>query len=192
MILFIDHFDSFSNNLIGWFESKGLNFQKITCDKLLSIHNFDDIKAVIFSPGPGHPSQYNESLNLYKRIPYHIPFLGVCLGHQLLLMAEGGVISQINKKPMHGRQIQVKPSNFSKYFKNSELHGRFVLYNSLGCKISDPIFSKNMVALASENGFVIATEHCLYPRIGIQFHPESFASPAGFKVLNTFLRLIKC
>ena len=192
MILFVDHYDSFTNNLISWFEAKKVELKVITFDKLDSILSFEGIKGIIYSPGPGHPSEYKMSLDFYNKIPKYMPFLGVCLGHQLLLYAEGASISQISEKPVHGRQIHISHSNFSNYFKENELIGIFVLYNSLGCKTNDPVFSKNMVALANDNGFILAAEHKAYPRIGVQFHPESFASPGGNSILNTFLRLSLC
>jgi anthranilate synthase/aminodeoxychorismate synthase-like glutamine amidotransferase len=192
MILFVDHYDSFTNNLISWFEAKRVELKIVKFDELDSIPSFEGIKGIIYSPGPGHPSEYQTSLDFYKKIPPQIPFLGVCLGHQLLLYAEGASIHQISKKPIHGRQIHIFHTNQSNYFKESELIGTFVLYNSLGCKTDDPIFSKNMVDLASDNGFILATEHHTYPRIGVQFHPESFASPGGNSILNTFLRLVLC
>lgn len=192
MILFVDHYDSFSNNLTSWFKAKNLSLRVVMPDELDSITTFQEISGIIFSPGPGRPSEYKKTLDFYKKIPQHIPFLGVCLGHQILLYAEGGSIIQINKKPIHGRQVKCKNINQSRFFKNNELHGIFVLYNSLGCKVKDSIFSKNMVALAHDSGIVLATEHKDLPRIGIQFHPESFASPGGSLILNTFLRLITC
>ena len=88
MILFVDHFDSFSNNLISWFEAKGCSIKLITHDKLNSIQSFEGIKGVIYSPGPSHPVEYQNSIAFYKTIPDNIPFLGVCLGHQILLLAE--------------------------------------------------------------------------------------------------------
>ncbi|APJ02792.1 aminodeoxychorismate/anthranilate synthase component II [Silvanigrella aquatica] len=192
MILFVDHYDSFTNNLTSWFLSENINIQVISFDKLETMTSFKDIDAIIFSPGPGHPSEYKKSINFYHKIPHAIPFLGVCLGHQILLHAEGGVITQIEEKPIHGRQILIKQNLPSKYFENNVLNQKFVFYNSLGCKTNDPVFSKSMLALADEKGFVLATEHKMFPRIGVQFHPESFASPGGAAVLKSFLRLISC
>lgn len=192
MILFVDHYDSFTNNLTSWFLAKNVELKIIPYDKLDSIPSFEGIKGIIFSPGPGHPSEYKKSLDFYKSIPPQIPFLGICLGHQLLLYAEGADICQISQNPIHGRQVHISQTNQSNYFKDNELSGIFVCYNSLGCKTNDPLFSKNMVALAAENEFILATEHKIYPRIGLQFHPESFASPGGNSILNTFLRLILC
>jgi len=190
MLLYVDHYDSYTNNLTSWFIYKKTNLKMIPFDKLNSIKSFKNIKGVIFSPGPGHPSEYTESIDFYKKIPKSVPFLGICLGHQILLYSEGGNISQISDKPIHGRQITISQSNPSKFFLKNELLGTFVLYNSLGCKIDDPIFSQNMLALASYSGFILATEHKDLPRIGVQFHPESFASPGGNIILNSFLRLI--
>ncbi|WGL58726.1 aminodeoxychorismate/anthranilate synthase component II [Pigmentibacter sp. JX0631] len=192
MILFIDHHDSFSNNLISWFQAKDLAMKVLSYSELSENIELNNIKALIFSPGPGHPQDYPLSLTLLKHLPKQVPFLGVCLGHQLLLHEQGGKIEQVHQTPVHGRQIKSKPIHSSRYFSPSDLAGIFVLYNSLGCKFKDPIFMQSMIALAVEDSFVLATEHIVYPRIGLQFHPESFASPGGNNVLLSFLRLIKC
>lgn len=192
MIFFIDHHDSFSNNLISWFQAKNIALKVLTVDEISENIDFNKAKAVIFSPGPGHPQDYPQSLDLLKRLPNNVPFLGVCLGHQILLHSQGAKIEQIHKTPIHGRQINCSPITSSRYFKPADLQGTFVLYNSLGCKYKDPIFLQSMIALAVEDSFVLATEHIVYPRIGLQFHPESFASPGGSKVLHSFLRLIEC
>ena len=192
MILFIDHHDSFSNNLISWFQAKNLAMQILSYSEISEGVDLNNIKALIFSPGPGHPRDYPLSLSLLERLPKHVPFLGICLGHQLLLHAQGGNIEQIHQTPIHGRQIKSRPIKSSRYFNSNDLAGIFVLYNSLGCKFKDPIFMQSMIALAVEDSFVLATEHIVYPRIGLQFHPESFASPGGNKVLHSFLRLIEC
>ncbi len=192
MILFIDHNDSFSNNLTSWFLAKSLPLKVISYEHLTSDYQFNNEIAVIFSPGPGHPSDYPKSLRLLQNLPPAIPFLGICLGHQLLISYYGGKIEQIQETPIHGRQIFCQQRQASRYIKKEELEGLFVLYNSLGCKINDPIFQQSMLALAVEESVVLATEHTTYPRIGLQFHPESFASPGGNNILLSFLRLIKC
>jgi anthranilate/para-aminobenzoate synthase component II len=191
-ILFVDHEDSFSNNLVSWFQIKQKSVEIVSSQKLSKQHMKKKYQAVIFSPGPGHPSQYPKSINFYKNLPENIPFLGVCLGHQILLFAEGVKILQICKTPLHGRQVFIKKTFPSKYFQTHHFKGTYVLYNSLGCKIQDPMFLKNFHLLASENDLCLMTEHKIFPRIGVQFHPESFASPNGYAILNEFLGLILC
>lgn len=192
MILFVDHHDSFSQNLKSWFLAKNIEINLISASEIPDNFSFTTESALIFSPGPGHPRDYPDSLNLLRKLPQTIPFLGICLGHQILLHLYGGKIEQVCDLPIHGRQIQCSQRSPSKYIQRNELEGKFVLYNSLGCKISDPIFQQNMLALAVEDNFVLATEHMTYPRIGLQFHPESFASPGGSKILQSFLRLLRC
>ena len=176
-ILFVDHFDSFKNNLVSCFKANGANVKEVSYHTLSLEMSFRNIHAVVFSPGPGHPSEYTKTLAFYKKIPPHIPFLGVCLGHQIFLTAEGAQISQISSLPIHGRQIEIKKTQPSLYLSLKALQGKFVLYNSLGCKIKDPVFTKDMLLLSEQDGFSLAVEHKLYPRIGVQYHPEKFCKP---------------
>ncbi|KAB8027765.1 aminodeoxychorismate/anthranilate synthase component II [Fluviispira multicolorata] len=189
-LLFIDHYDSFSYNLTSWFIAKNVELKIISYNEISLLKDLSQYKAIIFSPGPGHPSEYLESIELYKRIPEHIPFLGVCLGHQIFLLAEGGIVEQINPIPIHGCQVEIIDCKESKFIKNMTPKGSVVLYNSLGCKSSDPIFSNSVVSLANESGFSLIAEHKHLARIGVQFHPESFASPGGDSFLNAFLGFV--
>ncbi len=190
--LFIDHFDSFSYNLTNWFVAKGIDLKILSYKDIHTIADISEYDAIIFSPGPGHPSEYIESIELYKKIPAQIPFLGVCLGHQIFLLAEGGKIEQMCTIPIHGRQVEIIDSCRSSHFKKNSPKGTVVLYNSLACKSSDPVFTKNVVSLAEENGFSLIAEHKLHRRFGVQFHPESFASPGGESFLNAFLGTVQC
>ncbi|MES2614045.1 MAG: hypothetical protein V4591_01380, partial [Bdellovibrionota bacterium] len=72
------------------------------------------------------------------------------------------------------------------------LQGYFVLYNSLGVHKGDSVFQKNFNLLVSEGQFSLAAEHVSLPHVGVQFHPESFASPAGEYFMQCFLRLLNC
>ncbi len=159
----------------------------------LSQFSFDKLVensvAVIFSPGPGHPSEYGLSLKLYQSLPPTMPVLGVCLGHQIMLSACGARLAQVASIPVHGRQIKLSQKILSRFLPSRVLQGRFVLYNSWGIPASDVVFKNHFNVLASRQGFVLMAEHKTFPHVCTQFHPESFASTGGDRLLNSFLRL---
>ena len=191
-VLFVDHHDSFVNNLISWFKKNYSGDVVVAkCDELNKI-KLRSISAVVFSPGPGHPSEYKSSLDFYKNLPPTIPFLGVCLGYQIMLYAHGAQLMQIAATPVHGQQVKIGKKVSSHLLPPDVLQGYFVLYNSLGIELNDSVFQKDFVLLASKGKFSLAAEHVLFPRVGVQFHPESFASIGGDYFMRSFLRLIQC
>lgn len=195
-ILIIDHHDSFVYNLVNWFQ-KNSRIKTI----VESYNNFNPVKiqqpitkysAVIFSPGPGHPHQYEKSKALYLSLNGKIPFLGVCLGYQIMLTSHNAEIKQVAKSPLHGEQIQLRKKIKSRLLPDDVLKGYFVLYNSLGIPVHDKVFEDRFNLLAQKGQFSLAAEHKSLPHVGVQFHPESFASSNGDYFLHSFLRLISC
>lgn len=192
-ILFIDHDDSFSNNIVNFFRAKKCHVDLIAYSnpRLLSkSFPINEYKLVIFSPGPGSPFDYPQSIEFYKNLPPTIPVLGVCLGHQLMLYASGGKIQQICVKPVHGRQIHLCTQIVSNLLGKITLKGTIVLYHSLGCFKNDPVF-KTWRAHIVQNDICLVAEHCIKPHFGVQFHPESFASTLGASLFNKFIRLLR-
>jgi anthranilate synthase/aminodeoxychorismate synthase-like glutamine amidotransferase len=191
MFLIIDHNDSFTNNLVSWFKKYSkYDVKKLNCFEIDDIGQQDLLKqvvAVVFSPGPGHPLDYPKSISFYQNIPSSIPFLGVCLGHQIMLAAYGANIRRTPNFPIHGRQIKIKATSPSRVLPNYVFNGTFVLYNSLGSLESDHVFQNHAVSLHSENQMCLIAEHKKLPHIGVQFHPESFASSGGHDFLIAFL-----
>ncbi|MFZ4629448.1 MAG: aminodeoxychorismate/anthranilate synthase component II, partial [Blastocatellia bacterium] len=110
MILFVDHRDSFSWNLIAQLRGLGLEVEVCQSEELVVPSAGSDLRAweaVVFSPGPGHPRDYPNSLALYHAIKGRRPIIGVCLGFQLMLEAEG---IQIDRLPeiLHGVQTPIR------------------------------------------------------------------------------------
>lgn len=192
-ILFIDHDDSFSNNIVSIFLAKQcdvdfISYTNLSSMNLLSsIHNYH---MVIFSPGPGSPQEYPQSIEFYQKLPKDIFVLGVCLGHQLMLHACGGKIQQIAQNPVHGRQIKVNTQIISPLLGKMRFAGTMVLYHSLGCFQDDLVF-KTWHTHIVQNKVCLMAEHQCKPHIGVQFHPESFASTIGVNFLNRIIRLLK-
>lgn len=192
-ILFIDHDDSFSNNVINVFLARNFQVELISHNLLKKMNPLGlrhDCQMVIFSPGPGSPSEYPHSIEFYHSLPDDLPVLGICLGHQLMLHACGGNIQQIAQNPVHGRQVTLDSVIISPLLGRIKFTGTIVLYHSLGFFKSDPVF-KTWYTHIIQNDLCLMAEHHYKPHIGVQFHPESFASTAGKGFFNKVIRLLR-
>lgn len=195
-VIFIDHMDSFSNNLLAALQENSLDVtvmqaKNLPDDDLELKHLLAQYKGVVLSPGPGHPLDYPASMKLYSSVQNHIPILGVCLGFQIALATDGAQILKLKTSPRHGQQFTLLKKVRSKILLDYNYEGAFVLYNSLGCLATDAIFSKeNWNCIISYKEFCMVAEHQHYPRILVQFHPESFASPNGKMLIKKWAQKI--
>lgn len=134
-ILFIDAYDSFSNNIIALLESElGTRVTKIYNDaKFADFSSFlDSFAAIVCGPGPGHPSNADEVgliRDVWRLTPRDtVPILGICLGFQSLVVEFGGVMKRLHQ-PRHGIETRVL-SQSSSIFKGLPIV-RAVQYHSL-------------------------------------------------------------
>jgi anthranilate/para-aminobenzoate synthase component II len=103
-----------------------------------------------------------------------------------VLAAQGFPISRIAENPVHGRQVRLSAIVPKR---ESGLNGLFVFYNSLGCGASDSeLLESGWVVLARDGSSVAAAKHARRPHLLVQFHPESFASPAGGEFIQSFVK----
>jgi len=187
MILVVDHYDSFTYNLVQLIDGLGHRTQVVRSDErpvedLLSL----GAEAVVLSPGPGHPRAAGVFEDLLAALPEDTPVLGVCLGHQALGIQCGGTVDRT--EPVHGKASFVYhdgdgilagvPSPFEA--------GR---YHSLVVERDD--FPDALVLTAwTDDGLVMGTRHRSLPRFGVQFHPESILTPEGPRIVENFLDLV--
>jgi anthranilate synthase component 2 len=188
-VLLIDNFDSFTYNLYQYLGELS--------DEVVVVRNnevpFERIEAgefshIVISPGPGDPTDeayFGGAGRTIRDFHGKYPILGICLGHQGIGAAFGG---KVVKAPviMHG-----KTSTFAH---NGEgiLHGvpeeiTVMRYHSL---VVDPKTMPDELAVdaVAEDGSIMAFHHVEAPTFGLQFHPESFATPAGKLLLGNFLK----
>jgi anthranilate synthase/aminodeoxychorismate synthase-like glutamine amidotransferase len=190
MLLFIENFDSFSYNIIEIFLSLGIEVEVYENDKF----SLDQIKKlnpkyIVIGPGPKEPKDAGISKECIKYFSNkNIPILGICLGHQAIGEVFGSKIIR-SKKQMHGKCVKITHTK-SHIFKNIKNNISVCRYNSL---VIDPNnFSKDLQILATcENGEIMAICHKKYPIYGVQFHPESYFSEYGTKVLSNFITLFQ-
>ena len=134
-ILFVDAYDSFTNNIIALLETDlRVEVHTIKIDEPIS--NFAEFlkpfSAVVAGPGPGDPRNSKDVgwiRELWKLNEQHLlPVLGICLGFQSLVLAFGGTIDRL-REPRHGVVRKVRGSGEGMFKGLAEV--RTVQYHSL-------------------------------------------------------------
>ena len=184
-ILLIDNYDSFTFNLYHYLSSLKTRVDVIRNDK---INSKQIVKSkydkIVISPGPGNPNQSGNCINILKTLYKNIPFLGVCLGHQIIGQVFGSKIIQANKL-MHGKTSKIK-SNKIGILKNLPRTFEATRYHSL--IIDKKSLSKDLEITAETNdGLIMGVQHKIYNIHGVQFHPESIKTKLGMKLLKNFI-----
>lgn len=190
VILLIDNFDSFSFNLYQQISRLATNI-----DIPVVVHRNNDlaieelqslkIKAVFLSPGPGGPLDAGICLELVNNLGA-TPLLGVCLGHQVLGLTGSGTVKHA-PKPIHGKTSLVTHDG-NGIFKGIPSPFHAARYHSLA--VSDlPANSKLRIHAEADSGVIMALSHETLPRWGVQFHPESFLTEYGDRLIHNFLEL---
>ena len=184
-ILLIDNYDSFTFNLYHYLSSLKTRVDVIRNDK---INSKQIVKSkydkIVISPGPGNPNQSGNCINILKTLYKDIPFLGVCLGHQIIGQVFGSKIIQA-KKLMHGKISKIK-SNKIGILKNLPRTFEATRYHSL---IIDKKSLSNDLEITAEtnDGLIMGVQHKIYNIHGVQFHPESIKTKLGMKLLKNFI-----
>lgn len=192
MLILIDNYDSFTYNLVHYFEELGeqvLVFRndEITVDKIFKLNP----DYLVISPGPSSPKNSGICMELVNKNIKNskiIPTLGVCLGHQVIAECFNSKVIQ-SGKPVHGKVSKI-------YFKNSyifnEINNPFEATRYHSLIVDQKSLSNELKITANTNdGVIMALEHQKFPIYGVQFHPESIATEDGHKLLKNFLNTKK-
>ncbi len=185
MFLFIDNYDSFSYNIVQYFQELGEKPIVLTHDdpRILKLASDPQLEKVVISPGPSKPENAGYCLEFLARLPHHIPVLGICLGHQCLGYFAGCPVVR-GFKVMHGKTslIEHKSEGLYKGLKNPMRIGR---YHSLVVKCPDnhPLIE---VTARDEDGEVMSMRYKDRPWVGVQYHPESILTEQGKELLANF------
>ncbi|MDR3211419.1 MAG: gamma-glutamyl-gamma-aminobutyrate hydrolase family protein, partial [Planctomycetota bacterium] len=186
MHLIIDHFDSFTYNLVQMLAELTRSEVKVVRHDALPLAEIVKLplESIVFSPGPGIPDEYPESQNIIRALLGRVPILGVCLGHELLVAATGGRIRRGNRI-MHGKTDEILQDGRG-CFRNLPSPSHFVRYHSL---VADPDLPECLEASAWSrlDGDIMAVRHRTCQAEGLQFHPESIGSELGRRVMLNFL-----
>ena len=187
-VLFIDNFDSFTYNLVDEFEKRGCKClvyrNNISIDTLHGIVKKFKPKAIVISPGPSSPKEAGICIEVIKEYKGVLPIFGVCLGHQCIIEAFGGIVSKANNI-VHG-----KPSSISHdgktIFKGLENPFQAGRYHSLAGKKIPKCLE---ISASSEDEKAMAIRHHKYFIEGVQFHPESILTSSGGAIIENLIKI---
>lgn len=185
-ILFINNRDSFVWNLVDYVSR--FEPHTVVAPNTITVEEVADINpdAIILSPGPGHPANKRDIGNCLEIIQRftHTPQLGVCLGHQAIAVAFGGIVGHSPEGPIHGKTTQVYHDNKHIY---TGIGNPFeaARYHSLTITRMPRNFT---ITAKTREGLIMGIRHNKYPIEGVQFHPESVLTPAGLKLIENFLK----
>lgn len=184
VILVIDNYDSFVQTLARYFRELGEETCVVRNDAIDGRGAAElTPRAIVFSPGPGRPSDAGASAEIIRQLSHSVPMLGVCLGHQCFVEAFGGEVRRA-RRPLHGEAGLIRHDGCA-WFDGLANPFSMARYHSL---IAEPAPGGPLVACAwSEEGEVMAVRHQSRPLLGVQFHPESVLSLDGSKLLQRFL-----
>ncbi len=193
-VLIIDNYDSFTYNL---YQLVGEILERENKDFVLDVFRNDEIsilqikkagyEKIIISPGPGDPSDekyFGVCGDVLTYLGKTIPVFGVCLGMQGIGHYYGGKVSQASNV-MHGKTSIIKHSG-SGLFKGLPQDLEVMRYHSLIVE-SDNLPEDLEIVATSQDGGIMGLQHKKFPIMGVQFHPESFATEGGKQIIKNFL-----
>lgn len=185
MILVIDNYDSFTYNIVQELGELGAELTVYRNDKI----SVEEIRAlapgrIVISPGPGFPIDAGVSLEVIRELGASIPLLGVCLGHQAIGEAYGGLVVHAPEL-MHGKTSMIYHDgdtilgDIPNAFEATRYHSLIVDEATLPECLQ--------ITARTATGEIMAFRHKRHPVIGLQFHPESILTGYGLQILGNFL-----
>lgn len=185
-VVFLDNFDSFTFNLVDEFARRGASVEVWRNDDdaghvLARAEAAPGAGLLVLSPGPGTPAEAGCSIDLIRRAAGRVPVFGVCLGHQAIIEAFGGVVESAGII-LHGRSAPVEHRGEGVFsgLASPLVAGR---YHSL----ASHVLPDALESLAWTGDIVMAVRHRRQPVLGIQFHPESVLTPEGGRLIDNVL-----
>ena len=188
MFLMIDNYDSFTYNLVQYFQILGEEVRTVRNDRI-SVEDAlaSGADAIILSPGPGRPENAGILIDLIRRAG-DMPLLGVCLGHQAIAHAFGASIVPAQRL-MHGKTSAVTHDGKG-LFAGVENPFQAVRYHSLA--VDRATLPSCLIPTAtSEDGELMGLRHTSKLIEGIQYHPESVLTRSGKRQLRNFIRMVR-
>ncbi|MBM4414199.1 MAG: aminodeoxychorismate/anthranilate synthase component II [Chloroflexi bacterium] len=185
MILLIDNYDSFTYNVVQYLSELGADVL-VKRNDALSVADVKALKPekIVVSPGPCTPSEAGISVDVITQLGPHIPTLGICLGHQAIGQAFGGIVERA-PYVMHGKRSAINHdaqglfAGLPQQFMATRYHSLIVRKDGL------PV---DLVSTAwTDDGIIMGLKHRTYPIYGLQFHPESIMTEHGHAMLKNFL-----
>ena len=182
----IDNYDSFTFNLVHYLLHTGAEVEVFRNDQV-TIADLETmgLGGIVISPGPGRPEDAGISIEVVRSLSGKIPILGVCLGHQVIGHSFGGNIIHA-KHIMHGKTSEVTADGEHLY-KGINKPFTVMRYHSLA--VSEENLPECLVVTArTEDGEIMGIRHKTHPTQGVQFHPESFMTTVGKRLIRNFIK----
>lgn len=188
VVLIIDNYDSFTYNLVQCIGALDLKRKidvrrndAVTLDEIAS----EKPSHIVISPGPCTPNEAGISVALVERFAGEIPIMGVCLGHQCIGQAFGAKIVRAPRL-MHGKTSPIHHVGTGVYY---GLSNPFTAtrYHSL-CIDRETLSDEFEVTAWTDRDELMGIRHSSLPLEGVQFHPESFLTEQGPRLVENFLR----
>jgi anthranilate synthase component 2 len=183
-ILMIDNYDSFTYNLVHYFEDLGVEVVVKRNDQL-HLEEVDAFDEIVLSPGPGIPDEAGLLKSIIEKYGPTKRILGVCLGQQAIGEVYGGTLVNL-EQVYHGIATKIKITGDDYIFNglSNEIEvGRYhswVVHTDLPDSLEATSFD--------ENGQIMSLKHKTFDVRGVQFHPESILTPDGKKMLDNWLK----
>jgi anthranilate synthase component 2 len=185
MLLLIDNYDSFTYNLSQYLSELKEEVMVVRNDKI-TIEEIEHLnpERIVISPGPATPLQAGISNDVIRHFSGKLPILGVCLGHQCIGHVFGGRVD-LAKSVMHGKSSLIHHTDKG-VFEGMPNPFSAIRYHSL------MVYKEGLpdcleVTAWTEDGTIMGLKHRQFDVEGIQFHPESFMTENGMKLLENFI-----
>jgi anthranilate synthase/aminodeoxychorismate synthase-like glutamine amidotransferase len=187
MLLLIDNYDSFTYNLYQYLCELGAEVEVHRNDKI-GLEDVDTMapERIVISPGPCTPKEAGISVETVRRFAGRMPLLGVCLGHQCIGEAFGGVVAGAGEIK-HGKMSTITHDGRG-VFAGLPQPFEAVRYHSLAI-VPETVPDVLEVSARSESGIIMGVRHRKLAVEGVQFHPESILTKPGKQLLANFLRM---
>ncbi len=186
-VLMIDNLDSFTFNLVETLQRLGAAVtvarNTIAAGRALAMAR-EAGATILLSPGPGHPADAGCCLDLIRLAKGRVPLIGICLGHQAIVLEAGGVVERA-PAPVHGKGTLLDHDGAGP-FAGLPSPLRVGRYHSLCVRAMPPRFAVH----AEARGMAMAISDPAARQVGLQFHPESILTADGDRIMDNCLRLL--
>jgi anthranilate synthase component 2 len=190
MLLMIDNYDSFTYNLVQYFGELGQDV-KVVRNDALAVAQIAALKPshIVISPGPCTPNEAGVSLDVLAELSASVPIFGVCLGHQAIGQAFGGMVVRA-RQIMHGKTSMIHHAGKGVFrdlpspFEATRYHSLVVEKETLPDCLEVTAWTENVDGSRDE---IMGFRHRDLTVEGVQFHPESILTQHGHALLRNFL-----